>query len=147
MPRERCSSSRPPVHTRWPFFPTIVAVPVSWHIGQHEAGRDLGVAQQREGDAAVVLRGLGVVEDGGELGEVPGPVEERDVAEGLPRDEGEGLGGDLQDLLAVERRDGHEVGGDLAVGRLLLRDREGLHVAELGHGDLLGVEPGGLPPA
>ena len=100
---------------------------------EDEAGGDLGVAQQREGDAAVVLRGLGVVEDGGELGEVRRPVEERHVAERLARDQGEGLGSDLQDLLALEPGHGHEVGGDLAVGRLLLRDREGLQVAELGH--------------
>ncbi len=105
---------------------------------QHEAGRDLGVAQEGERHAPVVLRGLGVVEDGGELRQVPGPVEKRHVAEGLPRDEGEGLGGDLQDLLVVEPGHGHEIGGDVAIGRLLLRDREGLHVAELGHVDLLG---------
>ena len=33
MPRDRCSASPPPVKTRSPFLATIVAVPVSWHIG------------------------------------------------------------------------------------------------------------------
>src|SRR5512139_518485 len=33
-PLERYSSSRAPVHTCCPFFPTIVAVPVSWQNGR-----------------------------------------------------------------------------------------------------------------
>ena len=84
---------------------------------QHEAGGDLGVAQQRERDAAVVRRGLGVVEDRGDLRQVRGPVEEGDVAEGLASDERQRLGRDLEDLLALERRDRDEVGRDLAVRR------------------------------
>ena len=33
MPAASAASSSPPVHTRSPFFPMTIAVPVSWHIG------------------------------------------------------------------------------------------------------------------
>ena len=33
MPRASAASSPPPVHTRSPFLPMTIAVPVSWHIG------------------------------------------------------------------------------------------------------------------
>jgi hypothetical protein len=34
MPRDRASSSPPPVRTNWPFLPFTIAVPVSWHDGR-----------------------------------------------------------------------------------------------------------------
>ena len=88
MPRASASSSPPPVRTCWPFLPITMAVPVSWHIGQHAAGGDVGVLQQVERDEAVVGRGLGVVEDGAQLREVAGPQEVGDVAHGLARPAG-----------------------------------------------------------
>ena len=33
MPSASAPASPPPVHTRWPFLPMTMAVPVSWHIG------------------------------------------------------------------------------------------------------------------
>ena len=33
MPCDRCSSSRAPVQTCWPFLAMMVAVPVSWQTG------------------------------------------------------------------------------------------------------------------
>jgi hypothetical protein len=33
IPRASAAASPPPVHTRWPFQPMTMAVPVSWHIG------------------------------------------------------------------------------------------------------------------
>ncbi len=49
------------------------------------AGRDVGVLQQVEGHEAVVGRGLGVVEDVGELRQVAGAEQVRDVVHGLAR--------------------------------------------------------------
>ena len=46
---------------------------------QHAAGGDVGVLQQVERDEAVVRGGLRVVEDLGELGEVAGAQQVRDV--------------------------------------------------------------------
>ena len=57
-PLERYSSSRAPVHTCCPFFPTIVAVPVSWQNGRMKlaatsALRSIATATPRSlGDAS-----------------------------------------------------------------------------------------------
>ena len=82
---------------------------------QPEAGGDGGVPEQGQGDAAVVGRGLGVVEDRGDLREVRRAVEERDVAERLACQYGERLGGDLEDLLSFERAVGDVLRGEEAV--------------------------------
>ena len=60
-------------------------------------------------------------------------IQEGDVAERLSGHEAERLGVDLQDLLALELAHLDVVGRELAVGRFVLREREGLHVAEFGH--------------
>ena len=82
--RERSVSSFQPVHTRWPLLARR-AVPVSWHIGKREARGDGGVAQEGQGDGAVVGRGVGVVEDRGQLGEMAGPQQVVDVDHRLLR--------------------------------------------------------------
>ena len=64
------ASSPPPVNTYWPFLPLTIAVPVSWHIGSTPPAAIDGVLQQVEGDEAVVVAGLGVVEDLAQLGQV-----------------------------------------------------------------------------
>jgi hypothetical protein len=37
MPSEIAAASSKSVKTNWPFLPTTVAVPVSWHIGNFPA--------------------------------------------------------------------------------------------------------------
>ena len=85
MPRAIAASSPPPVSTCWPFLPFTIAVPVSWHVGQHAAGGDARVLQQLERDEPVVGRRLGVVEDRAQLREVAGPQQVGDVAHRLAR--------------------------------------------------------------
>jgi hypothetical protein len=70
--------------------------------GQDAARRDLGVLEQRERDIAVVGRRLRVLEDGGDLLEMLRAQEEIRVVVGLPRDIGQRLRRDLQDLPALE---------------------------------------------
>ena len=69
---------------------------------QDALGGDLGVLEQRQRHVTVVGRGLGVVEDRGDLLEVLGPQEEGAVVERLLRQEGERLRLDLEDLPALE---------------------------------------------
>ena len=98
MPRASASSSPPPVRTNWPFLPFTIAVPVSWHIGQHAAGGDVGVLQQVEGDEAVVGRRLGVVEDARAAGaRWPGRRKWAMSCIACAGEQGEHLGLDLQE--------------------------------------------------
>ena len=85
--------------------------------GQQALRGDFGVAQHGEGDAAVVGRGLGVGEDGGDLLEVRGAEHEGAVLHRLVGEDLEGLGFDDQHVLVAELLDLHEVGGrvDFAV--------------------------------
>ena len=132
MPRAIASRSPPPVSTSSPFLPFTIAVPVSWHDGQDPARGDAGVLQQLGRDEHVVGRRLGVVEDGGELREVPGPQQVRDLEHRRLGEQGERLGLDLQEPPAagLERR--HVVGGEQAVRRFVGAEREHLLVGEVG---------------
>ena len=150
MPRAMASSSPPPVNTYWPRLPLTMAVPGVLAHRQHAAGRDAGVLQQVEGDEAVVGRGLRVVEDVAQLLEVPGPQEVGDVR-ASPRwvssVSASRLDLDEAALRRVER--GHAVGGQQAVRRLVVADREEVLVGELrhgGHGIRCGCRPSVRPP-
>ncbi len=101
--------------------------------GQHAAGGDVGVLEQLEGDEVVVGRCLGVVEDGGQLGEVAGSEEVGDVAHGLAREQGEGLGLDLQEALAGSLEGGDVVRREQPVGGVVRPERQHVVVDELGH--------------
>ena len=102
---------------------------------QHAAGRDVGVLQQVEGDEAVVGRGLGVVEDAAQLGQVAGPQEVGDVAHGLAGEQGEGLGLDLEERAHRGLEGGHALGGEQAVRRVVGAEGEQVLVGEVGHGE------------
>jgi hypothetical protein len=96
---------------------------------QHAAGGDVGVLQEVEGDEAVVVAGLRVVEDVAQLLEVAGAQQVGDVAHRLAGDAGERGRLDPQEpaLGRVEGRDalgGHEAEGGLVV-------TEGQHLGEL----------------
>ncbi len=68
--------------------------------GEDHLGRDHGVAQHLPGDEAVVVRGLGVVEDGPQLLQVPGAEEVGDVAHRLGGETAQHRGIDPQDASA-----------------------------------------------
>ena len=104
---------------------------------QHAARRDVGVLQELERHVLVVGRGLAVVEDRAQLGEMAGPQEMGDVVEGLGGEQGQRLGLDRQHVAAVELGHADMVGGELAVGRRVLTVRKHLLELELGHTGLL----------
>ena len=101
---------------------------------QHPAGRDVGVAQQLEGDEAVVLRRLGVVDDRTQLREMGRPQQVRDVVEGGAGHPAEHVGVDRQQLAAVDGDGGHAVGAQLAVRRVVGAPFEDGLIVEVGHG-------------
>ena len=77
--------------------------------GEHAAGGDVGVLQEVERDEAVVGRGLGVVEDPRQLGQVPGPQVVGDVVHRLGGQRGEHPGLDLEERVAERLHRGHAV--------------------------------------
>ena len=93
-----------PVQTCWPFLRDDRGRAGVLAHRQPKAGGDRGVAEQCQGHAPIVGRGLGVVEDGGDLREVRRAIEERDVAKSLSCQSRERLGRDLEDLLSLECR-------------------------------------------
>ena len=100
---------------------------------QHAAGGDRCVLEQVEGDEAVVVAGLRVVEDVAQLLQVARAQEVGDVAHRLARDQRQRLGLDLQEraLRRLERAD--EVGGQLPVGRGVGPQRQQLGEREVRH--------------
>ena len=100
---------------------------------QHAAGRDVGVLELLDGNEAVVLRSLGVVENGPQLGEVRGPEEMGDVADGLGGKLPQHRGVDLQDCAAVHLDLRHSLLPQAAVlGGVLTELEDGLEL-ELRH--------------
>ena len=94
---------------------------------------DARVLQQLDRDEHVVGRRFGIVEDRGELGEVAGPQQVRDVEHRGLGEQRERLGLDLQEAAAagLERR--HVVGGEQAVRRVVGAERKQVLVDEIGH--------------
>ena len=102
--------------------------------GENAFGRDLGVLQERGGDVAVVGRGLGVVEDGGNLCEVLRAKEEGRVAHRLLRNEGEDVGVNLEDFATLEGRGGDAFFRKQAILGVVRAEREGVLVGKSGRG-------------
>ena len=67
---------------------------------QHAAGGDVGVLEEIKGDEAVIIGGLGVVEDGAQLLEMPWPQQMIDVAKRRLRKRAQRLARDHDDILA-----------------------------------------------
>src|SRR6185369_15390467 len=93
--------------------------------------RDLGVAQHRQRNVAVVVGSLGIVEDRGDLPQMLLAQQERAVAKRLVRKVRERLRIDLYDLLAVERGRRDELVREQAVLGLVLGVRKKFLVGEL----------------
>ena len=70
--------------------------------GQAAFGGDFGVAQEGEGNVAVVVGGFGVGEDGGYLLVVGAAQQEGDVAKGLGDHAGDAFGFDFEDGVTFE---------------------------------------------
>ena len=83
MPRESASASSPPVQHVLALLGDDGGGAGVLAERQDAVGGDLGVLQHRQGDEAVVLGGLGIVEDRGHLLEVGGAQEEGDVVHRL----------------------------------------------------------------
>ena len=100
---------------------------------QHPAGRDAGVAQQVGGHEPVVGRGLRVVDDPPQLGQVGRAQQVLDVVHGLVHQRGDGGRVDLQEGPAggLDRPAGTQV--ETAVLGVVRAEWEDVGVVELGH--------------
>ena len=105
--------------------------------GEDAVGGDLGVFEEHECDHAVVVGGFGVVEDGGDLGEVAGAEGEVDGLDGFGGEEFEGFGGDFEDGFAFEFGDRDVFGGEAFVFGGVRSEGEGILIEEgfFSHGD------------
>ena len=83
--------------------------------GQDATGCHLGIAQELQSDILVVLRGLGVVEDGSHLLVMFTAQHELHIVEGLLGQKGQGLLGDLDDFLTFKLGGGDTVLGQQSV--------------------------------
>ena len=88
----------------------MIAVPVSWHIGKHAAGGDVGVLEKVVGDELVVVRRLGVLDDGLEARQMRGAEQMIDVGEGRFRQRPHRLARHHQQFLAQHPLDAQAVG-------------------------------------
>ena len=101
---------------------------------QHAARGDAGVAQQVGGDEPVVGRGLGVVDDRAQLGQVRRPQQVLDVLHRLADECGERGGVDLEERPARGLDDGAGRQRQAAVVGLVRAERKQVGVVEAGHG-------------
>ena len=99
---------------------------------QHAAGGDVDVLQQVEGDEPVVARGLGVVDDPAQLGEVGGAQVVRDVVHRLGGQRADRLGLHLEEGPTVDLDGADALGRDQPVGGVVGPGRQQVGVAELG---------------
>jgi len=114
---------------------------------EHAARGDVGVLEQVQGDELVVVAGLGVVEDLGDLGQVVTTEVVGDVVHRRLGEQTDGLGVHPQEghpVGALDRR--HTLGGEEAVLGGVLPDGKKVLVEEVGHQGLLVLEVDKLPP-
>ena len=91
---------------------------------QHAAGGDVGVLEKIVGDELVVVRRLRVLDDVFEAGKMRRAQQMIDVGERRLSQRAERLARHHQHVFAQHALDPHALGGDLAVGRLILAERE-----------------------
>jgi hypothetical protein len=90
------------------------------------------VAQHREGDIAVVVARLGIVQNGGHLREMGRPQHERAVPERRARHRSERLRGDLENRLPLELANGNAVAGQEIIFGFVFPERERVLVLKSG---------------
>ncbi len=128
MPAASAAASPPPVHTRCPFLPMHDRGAGVLAHRQHLAGGDVGILEEIEGDEAVVGGRLGIVEDGAKLAQMGGTQEMRAIDHRLLRQKRQRRRFDHQHGLAGEGGARHVIGGEPAIGRLVLP--QGKHVVK-----------------
>ena len=103
---------------------------------QHPLGRDFGIAQQGQGDIAVILGGQRIVKDRRHLFEMLLAQQERTIAHCVVRQVGEGLGLHFEDLPAIKCARPDEILCEEAIMGRILAQGERFLVAERrdGHG-------------
>ena len=133
MPAESAAASSPPVHTCWPFLPMTIAVPVSWHIGSTLPAAMLAFFSRSKATNLSFAEASRIVEDRAQLRQMARAQQVLAIDEGLRGQQGQRLGLDLDDALAVEIGGGDVIAGQLAVGRGVLAEREQLVEDEVAH--------------
>ena len=136
MPRLSASSSSPSTQTSWPFLPDDDGGAGVLARRQDHARRDVGVLHQLEGDEAVVVRRLGILENLGELLEVARAEEMGDIPNRLGGQRDQRLGIHLQDLPAIDLDGFDEVALDAAVFRVIRSEFEHLLEVKIRHRSL-----------
>ena len=111
--------------------------------GQDAMSGDLGVAEEHQGDHAVVLGGGGVIENGGNLGEMLGAEAEIDGLEGFVSKQFEALGGDFEDGISFEFSSADKIGRDFFVFGRIGTGGEDVLVVERRSGHALMLNAGG----
>ena len=101
--------------------------------GQHPARRDIGVLEQVIGHETIIAGGLGIVEDLGELGQMARAQQMVDVDHGLLGQKADRLAADGEDFAPAEGLDAHALGGELAIGGLILAEGKQRRIL-IGHG-------------
>ena len=91
---------------------------------QHAAGGDVGVLEKIVGDELVVVRRLRVLDDVLEARQMCRPQKMIDIGERRLRQRPQRLARHHQNLFAHHALDPHALGGDFAVGRLILAERK-----------------------
>ena len=133
MPRASAASSSPPVHTRWPFLPMTIAVPVSWQEGSTMPAEMLAFFSMLRATKRSFGDASGSSKMRAQLRQMAGPEEMRDVAHGRGGEARQRSGVDGQNRLAAEGVGGDEVAVEAAVRRRVRAVREHLLEAKLGH--------------
>src|SRR4051794_25972692 len=124
------SSSSPSTQTRWPFLPKTMAVPVSWHIGRVPPAAMAAFFSRASATKRSFAEASGSFRIFARLCKVARPQQVGDVLAGLEGQLLQCLAGNLEDrpALDLDGRDALDV--QLAVGGLVLRQREHRAVEE-----------------
>ena len=102
--------------------------------GENATCCDFGIPEQSQGDHAIIVRRLLVIQDGRNLLQVPRPKHEGDVFDCFVRKPGDGFWRDLENLFPFKFRDFDSFPRNQAVVGLIWAEREGLVVGKIAHG-------------
>ena len=102
--------------------------------GEDSIDRDAGIFQKHECDHDIVLGGLGVVENGGDLFEMRGAEFEGNSLDRFVGKEAQGFGVDFEDLLPFKFAYADEVGREVFVFGFVGAEGKGILVVKISHG-------------
>lgn len=106
---------------------------------EFEVSGDLGITEESEGHALVILGRFGIAEDGRDLLVVRGAQEKGDIAHRFVGEDGQRLGADADHVFAGKGLDGDVLLGafDLAVLGFIFREGEGVLIEKIWCGHTL----------